>query len=133
MPSFNEKVIKAIPGEFFMFSSSADSQISNEALSAKDFELPDPNGKAGGACTSAFLQVMYDHGHDLGKISWVEVLREMREILKNQGYDQFPQLSSSRLIDVNKPLRIVPTDSGVRRAVLIGINYVGVRTFNETG
>jgi len=43
------------------------------------------------------------------------------------GYDQIPQLTSSRLIDVNKTMYIVPPEfkSGRRRAVLIGINYVG--------
>jgi len=124
MPSFNDKVRKAIPAEFFMISSSADHQISNEAFNTSAFELPDPNGKAGGACTSSLLQVLYDHGHDIGKISWVEVLEEMRGVLKQQGYDQLPQLSSSRWIDVNAPLYIVPPKSGRRRAILIGINYV---------
>ena len=41
------------------------------------------------------------------------------------GYEQHPQLSSSRLIDVNSPMRIVNGHGGTRRAVLIGINYVG--------
>jgi len=50
----------------------------------------------------------------------------MREILKAQGYSQIPQLTSSRMVDVNKPLSFAPTDSkGTKRAVLIGINYVG--------
>mmetsp|Transcript_26048 Transcript_26048/g.60482 ORF Transcript_26048/g.60482 Transcript_26048/m.60482 type:complete len:341 (-) Transcript_26048:284-1306(-) len=39
---------------------------------------------------------------------------------------QEPQLSSSRMIDVNEPLHIIPPRSnGKRRAVIIGINYVG--------
>jgi hypothetical protein len=40
------------------------------------------------------------------------------------GFDQVPQLTSSRMIDVGKPMYIVPPGShGRRRAVLIGINY----------
>ena len=61
------------------------------------FELPDPAGKAGGACTSAILDVLYSRGHDLGKnMSWVDALKDMQEMLKKMGYDQVPQLSSSR-------------------------------------
>jgi len=42
------------------------------------------------------------------------------------GYDQVPQLTSSRMIDVNKTMEIVPAGStGAKRAVLVGINYVG--------
>jgi len=38
-----------------------------------------------------------------------------------------PQLTSSRLIDVNKPFKMINDDSsyGTKRAVLIGINYTG--------
>lgn len=59
-------------------------------------------------------------------MSWVEVLRKMRSELNQMGFDQIPQLTSSRMIDVNKPMRIVPPDAtGHRRAILIGINYIG--------
>ena len=49
----------------------------------------------------------------------------MRRNLAAMGYEQHPQLSSSRLIDVNSPMRILNGHGGTRRAVLIGINYVG--------
>lgn len=87
--------------------------------------LPSRQGRAGGACTSALLQVLYRDGQSTGDRSWVECLREMRSNLLNMGFDQVPQLTSSRLIDVNKLMHIVPPGStGRRRAVLIGINYV---------
>lgn len=42
------------------------------------------------------------------------------------GYKQTPEFTSSRMIDVNKPMHIVPPGAnGRRRAVLIGINYQG--------
>jgi len=44
------------------------------------------------------------------------------------GFDQVPQLTSSRLIDVNEPLTIINKTNpvyGTRRAVLIGICYCG--------
>mmetsp|Transcript_11475 Transcript_11475/g.31728 ORF Transcript_11475/g.31728 Transcript_11475/m.31728 type:complete len:358 (-) Transcript_11475:63-1136(-) len=124
--NFDDKVHKCIPAEFFMISSSQDSEISNEAYNTGSFELPDPAGKAGGACTSAILEVFYSRGHEVGQgMSWVDVLKDMHEQLKKQKFDQVPQLSSSRWIDVNQPMFIVPPKSGVRRAMLIGINYVG--------
>jgi len=42
------------------------------------------------------------------------------------GFSQVPQLTSSRMIDVNKTMHVVPPGStGRRRAILIGINYTG--------
>jgi hypothetical protein len=76
------------------------------------FELPNPAGRAGGACTSALLQVLYDHGKVAEPMSWVQVLRKMRSALGRMGYDQIPQLTSSRLIDVNKTMHITPPDNG---------------------
>lgn len=88
--------------------------------------MPNPAGRAGGACTSALLQVLYRHKHAAAPMSWVECLRKMRTELQQMGYDQIPQLTSSRLIDVNKPMTICPPNMhGRKRAVLIGINYTG--------
>ena len=147
--SFDELVKRVIRSNFNMISSSADHQESEETYNASVFELPNPNGKTGGealgngitngcrtrrkkqlthslkstgACTSALLQALYDNGDGA---SWVETLQQMRSVLKGMGYHQIPQLTSSRLIDVHKPLQIVPPGSGRRRALLIGINYVG--------
>lgn len=79
--------------------------------------------------TYRLLQVLYnDNGgqpQDGTYDSWVKVLREMKRNLAAMGYSQVPQLSSSRLIDVNKPMTVVKHPSGTKRAVLIGINYVG--------
>lgn len=60
-----------------------------------------------------------------GNESWVDVLRKMRANLAEGGYTQVPQLSSSRIIDVNEPMTIVENPSGTKRALLIGINYTG--------
>jgi hypothetical protein len=59
-------------------------------------------------------------------MTWVELLKEMRSTLKEMGFAQIPQLSSSRMINVeSEPMHICPPGSGRRRAVLIGINYTG--------
>ena len=81
------------------------------------------------SCASIrLLQVLYNENggpQDCSNQSWVEVLRAMRYNLDAKGYSQVPQLSSSRMIDVNAPMTIVNHPSGTKRAVLIGINYVG--------
>lgn len=49
----------------------------------------------------------------------------MRKVLRSGNYTQVPQLSSSRKMDVKEPFQIVPANVGTKRALLIGINYVG--------
>lgn len=122
MANFDRDVQRAVPSTFYMISSSSDTQQSEETYNTSNFELPNPAGKAGGACTSAFLQQQYE-----GKkgMSWVETLKQMRSVLKGMGYNQTPTLSSSRTIQPTSPMTIVPPQSGRRRALLIGINYVG--------
>uniref|UniRef100_A0A7S1VWZ7 Peptidase C14 caspase domain-containing protein n=1 Tax=Grammatophora oceanica TaxID=210454 RepID=A0A7S1VWZ7_9STRA len=122
MSSFAEQAQKAIPSEFHMISGSRDSQTSADVSNVGNFSLPDPAGRAGGACTSALLKILYRRQ----EMSWVALLREMRKILQSMGFSQIPQLTSSRMIDVNKTMYIVPPGSnGTKRAVLIGINYTG--------
>jgi hypothetical protein len=118
------KIEEAIPAVFVMISGSEDKQTSADVGNVGTFQLPDPAGKAGGACTSTLLRVLHDNPNV--RISWIDLLHKMRAVLKQKGFDQVPQLSSSRLLDVNHEFEIVPSDSrGARRALLIGINYVG--------
>jgi len=114
----------AIPARFVMISGSEDKQTSADVGNVGTFSLPDPAGKAGGACTSTLLKVLNENGGQ--PMSWIDLLQKMRSVLKYKGFDQIPQLSSSRVIDVNNQFEIVPESSGGRRrAVLIGINYEG--------
>eukprot|EP00574_Skeletonema_japonicum_P002159 CAMPEP_0201720586 /NCGR_PEP_ID=MMETSP0593-20130828/5482_1 /ASSEMBLY_ACC=CAM_ASM_000672 /TAXON_ID=267983 /ORGANISM="Skeletonema japonicum, Strain CCMP2506" /LENGTH=511 /DNA_ID=CAMNT_0048211247 /DNA_START=41 /DNA_END=1576 /DNA_ORIENTATION=+ len=128
---FASQAKKAIPANVRMISGSHDVQTSADVSNINSqFELPNPAGRAGGACTAALLQVLYD-AHDRGDndMSWVDALREMREILLEKGFDQIPQLTSSRMIHVDDPFSITPPSfdpsSNKQRAVLIGINYKG--------
>lgn len=122
---FHEQVKNCIPCEFTMISAADDSEEAQEAYNTASFELPNPNGKEGGACTSSVLQVFYDNAHKMGKLTQVQVLKQMQAIINSKGFNQEPQLTSSRPIEADKPLYIVPPGSGRRRALLIGINYVG--------
>lgn len=51
---------------------------------------------------------------------------QVREQLKAKSFEQIPQLSSSRPMSMDTHFDLVPEHmSGTRRAVMIGINYVG--------
>ena len=92
------------------------------------FQLPDPAGRAGGALTSSLLNVTYADHHDTGKdLSFKEVLLQVRGKLKGKGFEQIPQLSSSRKTNLDEPFTIVPDThtNGVRRAVMMYVKEVG--------
>lgn len=115
-----------------MISGSHDAQTSADVSNINSqFQLPNPKGRSGGACTAALLQTLYqNHEHGRDNVSWVDVLRQMRDVLEEKGFEQIPQLTSSRMIDVHDPFAITPTDGSftkrnTKRAVLIGINYTG--------
>jgi len=123
-----DRIAARIKAKFHMFSGSEDKQTSADVYNVGTFELPNPAGKAGGACTSTLLKVLNENGG--ASLTWIELLRRMRSVLRQKGFEQVPQLSSSEMLDVNnKPFKIVPDESlelgGTRRAVLIGINYTG--------
>jgi len=117
-----------------MISGCEDSQTSADVSNVHTFSLPDPAGRAGGACTSTLLKVLYNQSDDEDDddvdrsipTSFTDVLETMRTNLKSNGYSQIPQLTSLQPIDVTADFQLVPEDvTGTRRAVMIGINYVG--------
>lgn len=68
-----------------------------------------------------------EHHAPTNDLAWVETLEAMRQNLKAQGYEQIPQLTSSRKVDVSHAVSFTNSKGagGTKRAVLIGINYVG--------
>ena len=127
MGDFEGKAQQLIPADVRMISGCQDSQTSADVSNVSSFQLPDPAGRSGGACTSALLKVLYkEHHKNDENLSFVDVLMRMRQVLRSGSYTQIPQLSSSRKMDVREKFDIVPDGcSGNRRALLIGINYVG--------
>eukprot|EP00548_Thalassiothrix_antarctica_P001388 CAMPEP_0194147066 /NCGR_PEP_ID=MMETSP0152-20130528/22502_1 /TAXON_ID=1049557 /ORGANISM="Thalassiothrix antarctica, Strain L6-D1" /LENGTH=329 /DNA_ID=CAMNT_0038847753 /DNA_START=90 /DNA_END=1079 /DNA_ORIENTATION=+ len=126
---FEDKKPDALRNEIRMISGCEDSQTSADVsnVSGSGFSLPDPAGRAGGACTSTLLSVLYaDEQVPEDDLSFTQVLNAMRVNLAEQGFTQIPQLTSSNPIDVNADFDLVPANAtGTRRAVMIGINYVG--------
>eukprot|EP00957_Ditylum_brightwellii_P058202 4413593-Ditylum_brightwellii.AAC.1 len=57
--TFLKQAEQAIPAEVRMISGCADAQTSADVSNVNQFELPDPAGRSGGACTSALLKVLY--------------------------------------------------------------------------
>lgn len=85
--------------------------------------LPDADGQPGGACTSALLSVLKENKKN---ISFQKVLEKLRAKLIELDYKQNPQLSASRPLDIKTEFNLVPRHiKGTKRAVMIGINYVG--------
>jgi len=124
---FEEAKPDGLRTDIRMISGCEDSQTSADVYNVNSFQLPDPAGRAGGACTSALLNVLYkDEQLPETDLSFTEVLSAMREQLSEKGYDQIPQLTASNPIDINHKFDLVPDEAtGTRRAVMIGINYVG--------
>jgi len=103
---------------------------------SRDFSLlPNPKGKAGGACTSALLDILYEHHHRRSSLSFQQLLLQLRSALAQRGFDQIPQLTSSRPLEMQQtPFSCIspyegnpqtPHQQNCRRALLVGINYRG--------
>lgn len=59
-------------------------------------------------------------------MSFKNLLINLRGALEEEKYTQIPQLSTSHEIDINSNFDLVPENfTGTKRAVLVGINYVG--------
>lgn len=122
-----EQVKNSIPAEIRMISGCKDEQTSADVSNVSSFQLPDPAGRAGGALTSSLLKVVYaDEKAPDDDLSYQDVLLQVRDILSSGRYTQIPQLSSSRPLDISHKFDITPDNfNGTKRAVLIGINYIG--------
>ena len=83
---FDRKAEEAIPAEIHMISGCHDSQTSADVSNVGNFKLPNPQGRAGGACTAAILSALYERHRDgtLTSTSWVDLLRAMRHNLLNK-------------------------------------------------
>lgn len=123
----NRNTKRNIKADVFMISGCEDGQTSADVSNVTSFSLPNPNGRAGGACTSALLKVLYsDDNSSASDLTFVQVLGKMRKVLRKGRYSQIPQLTSAHQMDVSQKFYIVPPKcTGQKRAVLIGINYEG--------
>jgi metacaspase-1 len=86
------KAEKYIPANVRLISGCLDEQTSADVSNVADFKLPDPAGSAGGACTSAMLQVLYADHHDTSEdLTFEEVMLKIRDNLS----ESFSQVGAS--------------------------------------
>ncbi|VEU39252.1 unnamed protein product [Pseudo-nitzschia multistriata] len=147
---FDKQAEYLIPAEVRMISgchsleTSAD--VANIYSIAEPGKLPSPEGRAGGACTTVLLSILYDaqkkgnSGAD--SVTFQRLLLELRRRLAQTGMSQIPQLTSSRPLELKEtPFSLRSKgpifgngryqqqqrqgESGTQRALLVGINYYG--------
>lgn len=93
--TFEQEKPQQLRGDIRMISGCLDSQTSADVSNVQSFQLPDPAGEAGGACTSALLNIVYKDHHDTSSdLSFTEVLTQMRKMLSKKRYTQVPQVST---------------------------------------
>eukprot|EP00669_Euglena_mutabilis_P001879 TRINITY_DN12466_c0_g1_i1.p5 TRINITY_DN12466_c0_g1~~TRINITY_DN12466_c0_g1_i1.p5 ORF type:complete len:120 (+),score=45.59 TRINITY_DN12466_c0_g1_i1:790-1149(+) len=98
-----------------MFSGCKDWQVSADVRNANaTFDLPDSGGAqghamSGGALTFSIATVLSQMITTGRRLSILELLEQMRQIIKEKGLMQVPQLSSSALLDLDVPFTIDTT------------------------
>ncbi|CAB9501643.1 Metacaspase-1 [Seminavis robusta] len=122
---------KLIKGKVSMISGCMDIQTSTDIGDISEtVKHLTPAGLGGGALTSVLIDTLTAHKKAGTKPSKMEVIKELKAKLEDLDVTQRPQISTSSIVDLSEPFEFVPSDcSGVRRAVVIGINYTG--TSNE--
>lgn len=122
---FDQKVEISIPSEVHLIICSN----SRQTTTTYEYELPETQGMEGGRCTAALLQTLHEANNNgsLPSLSWKSMLKGMRNFLEKKGSDEVPQVTSSRMTDVTKPIQFVNETGtgGTKRALLIGVHYAG--------
>lgn len=118
--------MSAIRGSVIMISGCKDSQTSADVGDTSSFGIDNGPGGAGGACTNSMIQALQVDPSP----TWAGLLDSMRTILGKSGYTQVPMLSSGRKLALTAPFSLenpAATEFSKRKAVLVGINYVGTK------
>lgn len=91
--TFEQEKPPQLRADIRMISGCCDSQTSADVSNVHSFQLPDPAGEAGGACTSALLNIVYKDHHDTtANLSFTQVLTQMRQMLRKKRFSQIPQV-----------------------------------------
>ena len=120
---FEHQSSTLIPAEVLMISGCHSEQTSADVSNVKSVAaLPNPAGRAGGACTSALLEILW---HASPNLTFQDLLLKLRSSLSQKGMSQVPQLTSSRPLELQQTPFNLAGGPGRRRALLVGINYKG--------
>ncbi|KAG5176776.1 caspase domain-containing protein [Tribonema minus] len=116
-PEYAQQADQAIGANVRMIAACQDSQTAADVQNVASYGVN--VGGAGGACTNALLRSIQQ-----GPTSWIGILRRMQAVLKERRLNQVPQLSTSKLMDLNTPFSLMRAAPGGRhRSLLIGSNY----------
>jgi hypothetical protein len=88
----NEKQLETL-GNVIMVSGCSDNQTSADSIF---------NNRPNGAMTWSLLESLKQNSN----CTWRELIKNMRDILKSKNYEQIPQISSGRIIDIDKKVFI---------------------------
>eukprot|EP00760_Papus_ankaliazontas_P013310 PhM_4_TR15688/c3_g1_i1/m.323 len=96
---------KPVNADVIMFSACSDSQTSADISSTKRFTIPlDAGpGKSGGACTAALVEAVTSLPQGA---PFTQIVSTMNRNLKQRGFSQNVQLSSSKPIDLSLPFSL---------------------------
>lgn len=104
-----ERAEELIKADVRLFSGCKDEQTSADVSNVESFALPDPAGKAGGACTSAMLQVLYaDHTDTAEDLTFEEVVLKIRDNLE-ENFSQVGAIKCSLFVSYRGALEDVLT------------------------
>lgn len=90
-------------GDVVMISGCEDSQASADVQNVTSFGDGEPG--AGGAATQAFTWALMN----TTGLDYLNILLKTRDMLKEKGFTQVPQLSSSKPVDLDKPFSLFGT------------------------
>lgn len=90
------KMVTKSKAEVVLFSGCKDNQYSADAYIW---------GKYQGAMTWGFLQVLNKHNYE--PISYKRLLREVQELLRRKKYEQIPQLSTGKYVDLKEKFTLL--------------------------
>lgn len=64
-----------------------------------------------------------------GSLSWSTLIRQMKDVMQDQGYELVPILTTSRKLDLAEPVHLLPAHfdhkSNKKFSLLVGCNYTG--------
>jgi len=120
--TFSDQSLHLVPAEFIIISSTDAQEIGDASIITPVSGLPDLSGRSAGAMTSVLMDLL-DSSNVPRSIQ--QALVDLHGKFKEKGLSPVPQIGSSRPLDVRTEPFVLSKGNGVKRAVLVGINYIG--------
>lgn len=123
MTTFSDQSHCLVPADFIIVSSAHVQEIGDDtAIITPARSLPDTKGISSGSMTNAFIESF--SSSNVPKTA-KQTMFDLHRKFETMGLSTIPQITSSRLLDVRNAFFQLSKGYGVKRAVLVGINYIG--------